>query len=103
MLLYNPATERRNGTTHSFFATVSGGTRRNPPPPILRGHRHSSASINYYFIGNGGKSVVEGQVYEWGIGDLMLSAPGWEEHAHSMRSEERRVGKEGVSTCRSRW
>src|SRR3546814_548487 len=44
MLLYNPATERRNGTTHSFFATVSGGTRRNPPPPILRGHRHSSAS-----------------------------------------------------------
>src|SRR3546814_5217435 len=39
MLLYNPATERRNGTTHSFFATVSGGTRRHPPPPILRGHR----------------------------------------------------------------
>src|SRR3546814_5989615 len=55
----------------------------------LRGHRHSSASINYYFIGNGGKSVVEGQVYEWGIGDLMLSAPGWAEHAHYMgRSEE---------------
>jgi len=86
MLLYNPATERRNGTTHSFFATVSGGTRSNPPPPVLRGHRHSSASINYYFIGNGGKSVVEGQVYEWGVGDLMLSAPGWAEHAHYMGS-----------------
>src|SRR3546814_11756832 len=27
-----------------------------------------------------------------------LSSPGW-----LSRSEERRVGKEGVSTCRSRW
>lgn len=88
MLLYNPATERRNGTTHSFFATVSGGTRTNPPPPVLRGHRHSSSSINYYFIGNGGRSVVDGQVYEWGIGDLMLSAPGWSEHAHYMGSPD---------------
>lgn len=86
MLLYNPATERRNGTTHSFFATVSGGSRSNPPPPIKRGHRHSSVSINYYFIGNGGKSVVDGQLYEWGEGDLMLSAPGWSEHAHYMGS-----------------
>src|SRR3546814_12738275 len=25
------------------------------------------------------------------------------DRAHSHRSEERRVGKEGVSTCRSRW
>src|SRR3546814_12441145 len=25
------------------------------------------------------------------------------EFNHAMRSEERRVGKEGVSTCRSRW
>src|SRR3546814_13139728 len=26
-----------------------------------------------------------------------------EKNKHSVRSEERRVGKEGVSTCRSRW
>src|SRR3546814_11979929 len=25
------------------------------------------------------------------------------QHLHVIRSEERRVGKEGVSTCRSRW
>lgn len=86
MLLYNPATERRNGTTHSFFATISGGSRTNPPPPVIRGHRHSSSSINYYFLSKGGKSVVEGKTYEWGAGDLMLSAPGWAEHAHYMGS-----------------
>src|SRR3546814_4533465 len=28
---------------------------------------------------------------------------GVEPDEHSIRSEERRVGKEGVSTCRSRW
>src|SRR3546814_14440287 len=34
----------------------------------------------------------------WAIGDV--TAPPWLAHK---RSEERRVGKEGVSTCRSRW
>src|SRR3546814_12055390 len=29
--------------------------------------------------------------------------PGFLQHAGFMRSEERRVGKECVSTCRSRW
>ena len=86
MLLYNPATERRNGTTPSYFCTVSGGLRSNPPPQVARGHRHSSAAINYYFLGNGGKSVVEGKTFDWGEGDLMLSAPGWAEHAHYMGS-----------------
>lgn len=98
MLLYNPATGRRNGTTHSFFATVSGGSRTNPPPPVVRGHRHSSSSINYYFLGNGGKSVVEGKTYEWGEGDLMLSAPGWAEHAHYMGSPDGRPVDQGTLT-----
>ncbi|GAA4817787.1 cupin domain-containing protein [Sphingosinicella ginsenosidimutans] len=98
MLLYNPATERRNGTTHSFFATMSGGTRSNRPPEVKRGHRHSSSSINYYFLGNGGKSVVDGQTYEWGVGDLMLSAPGWSEHAHYMGSPDGSPVDQGTLT-----
>lgn len=86
MLLYNPATERRNGTTPSYFCTISGGLRSKPPPPVARGHRHISTAINYYFLGNGGRSIVEGRVIDWGEGDLMLSAPGWAEHAHYMGS-----------------
>ena len=81
MLLYNPATERRNGTTHSFFATIAGQPPNMAPRPMSSGHRHSSVAINYHLSG-AGKSVVMGQVFEWQEGDLMLSAPGWAEHSH---------------------
>jgi gentisate 1,2-dioxygenase len=81
MLLYNPATERRNGTTHSFFATISSTPAGAPPRPHGRGHRHSSVAINYHFEG-AGRSTVDGQVIEWQAGDLLLSAPAWSEHAH---------------------
>lgn len=86
MLMYNPATERRNGTTHSFFATISSfppGKHRPPPP---KGHRHSSYATNYHFVG-GGSSMVDGQLYEWRAGDLMLSAPSWLEHSHGFAPE----------------
>src|SRR3546814_15756714 len=33
----------------------------------------------------------------------LLTGGSYFHHADSFRSEERRVGKEGVSTCRSRW
>jgi ornithine cyclodeaminase/alanine dehydrogenase-like protein (mu-crystallin family)/gentisate 1,2-dioxygenase len=79
-LLYNPATERRNGTSHSFFATIA----RYPADTLDMPHRHSSAAINYYFEGLG-KSTVEGQKFEWKAGDLMLSAPGWAIHNHGSR------------------
>lgn len=80
-LLYNPATERRNGTTHSFFATMSWLPPGCPPRPPTRGHRHTSVAINYHFSGSG-QSVVDGQTIDWKAGDLLLSAPGWSEHAH---------------------
>ena len=83
LLLYNPATERRNGTTHSYFATLAGSEPNAEMPPAAgRGHRHTSASINYYFLGNGGSSIVDGVEVAWGAGDLMLSAPAWREHAN---------------------
>lgn len=81
MLMYNPATERRNGTTHCFFATLSSTPAGAPPRKVGRGHRHSSVAINYHFSGSG-HSVVDGQTIEWSAGDLLLSAPSWSEHAH---------------------
>lgn len=76
-VLYNPATERRIGTTHSFFATLSSSPPNNHHIP----HRHSSSAINYYLRGKG-YSQVNRQRLEWQAGDLMLSAPGWAMHSH---------------------
>ena len=81
-LLYNPMTGRSNGTTPSFFATITV----RPPNIIDRPHRHVSSAINYYFHGRG-YSVVAGERYEWGPGDLMLSAPGWAVHNHASYEE----------------
>ena len=81
-LLYNPMTGRANGTTPSFFATIT----IRPPGVIDRPHRHVSSAINYYFRGSG-YSVVDGRRYEWNAGDLMLSAPGWAVHNHASYDE----------------
>ncbi len=77
-ILYNPATERRNGTTHSFFASIAS----YPGNVVDRPHRHSSAAINYWF-GGSGRSTVNGEKLQWKAGDLMLSAPGWSVHNHA--------------------
>ena len=81
-LLFNPMTTRFNGTTPSFFATMTV----RPPKIVDRPHRHVSSAINYYFHGSG-RSTVEGKVYEWKAGDLMLSAPGWGVHNHASYDE----------------
>jgi gentisate 1,2-dioxygenase len=81
-LLYNPATERRMGTSPTFFATLA----KYPPDKIDNPHRHVSAAINYYFIGHG-KSNVMGKRLEWEAGDLHLSAPGWAVHHHGSREQ----------------
>lgn len=81
-LLYNPMTGRTNGTTPNFFATMT----LRPPKIVDRPHRHSSAAVNYYFSGSG-RSTVEGKVYTWKAGDLMLSAPGWAVHNHASFDE----------------
>lgn len=82
-LMYDPATGRTNGTTLSFFATIT----IRPANIVDRPHRHVSAAINYYFQGRG-YSTVEGQRYEWEAGDLMLSAPGWAIHNHASKDED---------------
>jgi gentisate 1,2-dioxygenase len=80
--LYNPATGRRNGTTHSFFATIA----QYPPGRVDTPHRHTSAAINYIFAGSG-RSNVRGHKFSWRAGDLMLSAPGWAVHHHASSEE----------------
>ena len=83
---YNPATERRCGATHSFFVTAMVVPPGKPSAPVDRGHRHTSVAINYHFRGTG-YSVVDGRRIDWKAGDLLLSAPGWAEHAHYWGSE----------------
>jgi gentisate 1,2-dioxygenase len=81
-LLYNPASGRTNGTTHSFFATMCV----RPANVVDIPHRHTAAAINYFFEGSG-YSVVGGRTVEWKAGDLMLSAPGWAVHHHASKQE----------------
>jgi len=81
-MMYNPVTGRTNGITPNFFATMT----IRPPKIVDRPHRHVSAAINYYFQGTG-YSTVAGNRYEWGPGDLMLSAPGWAVHNHASNDE----------------
>lgn len=83
-LLYNPRTGPTNGTTPSFFATIT----IRPPGIVDRPHRHVSTAINYFFHGSGW-SRVGGQRYEWGPGDLMLTAPGWMIHHHASDDADR--------------
>lgn len=82
-LLYNPATGHTNGTSNSFFATIT----MRPPGIVDRPHRHASAAINYFFAGSGW-SKVGGKHYEWSAGDLMLTAPGWVIHGHASNDQE---------------
>jgi gentisate 1,2-dioxygenase len=77
-LLFNPRTDRFNGTTPNFFSTIT----IRPPGIVDKPHRHTSSAINYYFRG-AGYSRVEGKRYEWKAGDLMVSAPGWAVHNHA--------------------
>lgn len=77
-LLFNPRTDRFNGTTPNFFATIT----IRPPGIVDKPHRHVSSAINYYFNGSG-YSRVEGKRYDWKAGDLMVSAPGWAVHNHA--------------------
>jgi len=82
-LMYDPTTGRTNGTTPTFFATIT----IRPARIVDRPHRHVSAAINYYFQGSG-YSTVEGRRYEWEAGDLMLSAPGWAVHNHASNEKD---------------
>jgi gentisate 1,2-dioxygenase len=77
-LMYDRNTGRTQGTTGTFFATITV----RPAGIVDQPHRHTSAAVNYIFSGRGW-SIVGGERYEWGAGDLMLTAPGWMPHGHA--------------------
>lgn len=77
-LMYDRTTGRTQGTTSTFFATIT----MRPAGIVDEPHRHTSAAVNYIFSGKGW-SIVGGERYEWGAGDLMLTAPGWMNHGHA--------------------
>jgi gentisate 1,2-dioxygenase len=78
---YNPATDRRQGATHSFFVTAVNLPPGQKPAEEKPGHRHNSVAINYHAEGTG-YSIVNGDRIDWNSGDLLLSAPSWSEHNH---------------------
>lgn len=82
-LMYDRTTGRSQGTTSTFFATIT----MRPAGIVDEPHRHTSAAVNYIFAGRGW-SIVGGQRYEWGAGDLMLTAPGWMNHGHASHEGE---------------
>jgi gentisate 1,2-dioxygenase len=82
-LMYDRTTGRSQGTTSTFFATIT----MRPAGIIDEPHRHTSAAVNYIWAGRGW-SIVGGQRYEWGAGDLMLTAPGWMNHGHASHEGE---------------
>jgi gentisate 1,2-dioxygenase len=82
-LMYDRSTGRSQGTTSTFFATIT----MRPAGIVDEPHRHTSAAVNYIFAGSGW-SIVGGKRYEWGAGDLMLTAPGWMNHGHAAHPGE---------------
>jgi gentisate 1,2-dioxygenase len=82
-LMYDRTTGRSQGTTSTFFATIT----MRPAGIVDEPHRHTSAAVNYIFSGRGW-SMVGGQRYEWAAGDLMLTAPGWMNHGHASHEGE---------------
>src|SRR3546814_17392726 len=95
---------RSTRTEHSFPTRRSSDLNRNDLPP------HPTAFATAIFlneIGEPAQKIVKllfrpsGQSEAGKIG--RVSPPVCREHTCRGRSEERRVGKECVSTCRSRW
>src|SRR3546814_14214642 len=70
--------------------------------------RHSGHMVRFSFAGHDLVALREGALF-WPargallVADLHLEKASWFARGGQMRSEERRVGKECVSTCSSRW
>src|SRR3546814_18353783 len=76
-----------------LFGAVGGGREKSAQPRARRAQALGDGALRYAFQFNAAATVQV--VEDPGVGRLGKRA------AH--RSEERRVGKECVSTCRSRW
>src|SRR3546814_17159480 len=98
-------------------AALDGGTRRDYPAPVRqRPWRRYAMAASVAFAAVGGTmaydhlagriSTDHGEVRRIALEDgsvVMLNGNSAVQVRYQDRSEERRVGKECVSTCRSRW
>ena len=72
--------------------------------PIKENHPHEWPITMIWYTKHAGQSIeriidTDVDYFEWMVRTFQLVTPAQAEY----RSEERRVGKECVSTCRSRW
>src|SRR3546814_12672622 len=98
-LVFRPYTQVRRSIC--TLESLRASTRVSPGFTLLR---HSSPSFGSQHICSHSNLFPEGA---WSVGGATnrdpISAPRKEAPLLSFRSEERRIGKECVSTCRSRW
>lgn len=66
--------------------TVGTLMQRLRPGIKLKPHRHTGSSVTYVLRGNG-RTVVDGQVFDWGKGDF-IAIPPWAEHSHENLSQD---------------
>src|SRR3546814_20724364 len=106
------------------FTTLFRSVGETPRSPIKPDGVADMATVGYVCIGTndfdratafydallgefGGKRMMptpKGLIYQLGDGAMILITRPYDENPATVgRSEERRVGKECVSTCRSRW
>src|SRR3546814_11046545 len=85
------ACRRKKGTAGTLLDTNDAAIDEAPLASMLKGQTRETFSLSFSLdqdaLRSGGKAMVEAK------NDL----------GRTLRSEERRVGKECVSTCRSRW
>ena len=66
-------------------------------------HWHEFAAVTFVISGSGSFADEHGNVTVIGPGCSAKASAGWLHRTLAGRSEERRVGKECVCWCRSRW
>src|SRR3546814_21131842 len=99
LMIRRPTISTRTDTlfpyTTLFRSRGAGGSRHSPLESM------GQSSMNMITTKDG----VELYYKDWGPkdGPVVTLSHGWPLSSDSWRSEERRVGKECVSTCRSRW
>lgn len=89
-LYWNPVTGRTNGTTNTITAWMSGGVDPNWTERkwnMARSHRHNVTALNYAILGDW-RTIVEGEEFTWGPGDLVLTAPAWAAHSNGRCDRE---------------
>lgn len=71
------------GTTPTFWCSI----QYINPKEHAGAHRHQANAMRFIMEGTGARSVVDGEEYEFGVGDLVLT-PNWCWHDHTHDGDE---------------